>query len=179
MKRIVFSIIALTLIAAPILAVDAPPGPNPKLKELSYFAGNWTCKGTSFAFMGMPEHKTTAHVEAAWTLDKYWLSLRYHETKTPINAYPIDVRVFWGWDDEAKKFAGGSVDNMGGYGTQNSSGWAGDTLTWEGAMHAGGHTMKARDVFTKVSATKVQHMAEVEMDGKWTKLDEETCLKSK
>jgi len=26
-----------------------------------------------------------------------------------------------------------------------------------------------------VSASKVAHAAEVEMDGKWTKLDEETC----
>jgi hypothetical protein len=44
-------------------------------------------------------------------------------------------------------------------------------------MHAGGMTMKVRDVFTKVSATKLNHMSEVEMDGKWTKLDEETCTK--
>ena len=38
-------------------------------------------------------------------------------------------------------------------------------------------TMKVRDYFTKVSAKKVVHSAEVEMDGKWTKLDEETCVK--
>jgi len=177
MKRIYFSIIALAFIATPIFAMDAPPGPNPKLKELSYFAGNWSCKGTGFAFMGMPEHKTTASVEGSWTLDKYWLAMRYHETKTSINAYPIDVRIFMGWDDELQKFASGAVDNMGGYFTQNSPGWEGDKLTFEGAMHAGGHTMKVRDVFTKMSATKVQHMSEVEMEGKWTKLDEETCIK--
>ena len=44
-------------------------------------------------------------------------------------------------------------------------------------MHGGGTTMKVRDVFTKVSSTKVEHMSEVEMGGKWTKLDEETCTK--
>jgi hypothetical protein len=32
-------------------------------------------------------------------------------------------------------------------------------------------------VFTKVSATKVMHRGEAEIDGKWTKLDEETCTK--
>ena len=47
----------------------------------------------------------------------------------------------------------------------------------DGDMHAGGTTMKVRDVFTKVSSTKVEHMSEVEMGGKWTKLDEETCTK--
>jgi len=52
-----------------------------------------------------------------------------------------------------------------------------DTLTFNGDMHGGGTTMKVRDVFTKVSATKVEHMSEVEMNGKWTKLDEETCTK--
>jgi len=177
MKRIFLVVLALAIAAPSLLAADAPPGPNPHLKELSYFAGNWQCTGTSFAFMGTPEHKTSATVEAAWVLNDYWLSLRYHESKTAINAHPFDVRVFWGWDEQTKKFSAGSVDNMGSYAIQSSSGWAGNKLTFDGDMHGGGMTMKTRDVFTKVSATKVQHSAEVEMNGKWTKLDEETCTK--
>ncbi len=177
MKRILFPILALAFASSTLLAADAPPGPNPKLKELKYFAGTWTCKGTGFAFMGTPEHKTTAKVEGVWTLNDYWLALRYHETKTALNAAPVDVKIFWGWDDQLKKFASGAVDNMGAYFIQNSPGWDGDKMTWEGDMHAGGMTMKVRDVFTKVSASKLMHMAEVEMDGKWTKLDEETCTK--
>ena len=177
MKKIVLPLIALAFATSSIFAADAPPGPNPKLKELSYFAGSWSCKGTGFAFMGTPEHKTSASVEAAWILDNYWLSIRYHEMKTAINAHPVDVRISQGWDDQMKKFASGAVDNMGAYFIQYSPGWEGNKLTFEGEMHAGGMTMKVRDVFTKVSATKVEHMAEVEMGGKWTKLDEETCTK--
>jgi len=177
MKRIVFPIIALAFAASTVLTADAPPGPNPKLKELKYFVGTWQCKGTGFAFMGTPEHKTTATVEASWMLNDYWLAMRYHENKTAINAQPVDVRIFWGWDDQLKKFASGGVDNMGGYYIQNSAGWEGTKLTFDGNMHGGGTTMKVRDVFTKVSATKVEHMSEVEMGGKWTKLDEETCTK--
>ena len=177
MKRILFVTIALVFAASTILAMDAPPGPNPKLKEVKYFAGNWSCKGIAFAFMGMPEHKTTAGVESSMILDGYWLTIRYHETKTPINAHPVDIRVFWGWDEQLKKFASGSVDNMGNYNIQNSPGWEGDKLTFEGDMHSSGGTMKVRDLFTKVSATKVEHMSEVEMNGKWSKLDQETCTK--
>ena len=177
MKRILLPIIALAFTASVVLAADAPPGPNPKLKELKYFAGNWSCKGTSFAFMGTPEHKTSASVEASWTLNNYWLSLYYHESKTATNAQPVAVRVFWGWDEQAKKFASGSVDDMGSYAIQNSPGWDGNKLTFEGDMHTSGGTMKTRDVFTKVSATKLEHFSELEMDGKWTKLDEETCTK--
>ena len=39
MKRIVFPIIALAFAASTVLAADAPPGTNPKLKELKYFVG--------------------------------------------------------------------------------------------------------------------------------------------
>ena len=177
MKRIVFTIIALAFATAPLFAADAPPGPNPKLKELAYFAGTWSCKGTGFAFMGTPEHKTAATVDAAWILNKYWLSLRYHEMNTAINAHPIDVRVMWGFDEQTKTFTSTSADNMGGYIAQNSSGWDGNKLTWDGELHAGGGTMKARDVFTKVSATKVEHKGEAEIDGKWMTMDEETCTK--
>ena len=60
--------------------------------------------------MGTPEHKTSANVEASWTLNNYWLSLYYHESKTAINAHPVAVRVFWGWDEQLKRFASGSVD---------------------------------------------------------------------
>jgi hypothetical protein len=177
MKRILFPILVLVFAASSVLAMDAPPGPNPKLKELKYFAGNWQCKGTGFAFMGTPEHKTSAMVEASWTLDGYWLTLRYHESKTAINAHPVDVRMFQGWDDQLKKLASGGVDNMGSYTIAYSTGWDGDKLTFDGDMHGGGMTMKVRDTFMKMSATKLTHMGELEMDGKWTKLDEETCTK--
>src|SRR5260221_4074164 len=177
MQRNLFPRRVLGLAVTTILAADAPPGPNPKLKDLKYFAGTWQCKGTAFAFMGTPEHKTTGAVEANWALNDYWLLIRYHESKTAVSAQPVDIRLSQGWDDQTKKVASGAVDNMGAYYIQSSPGWDGDKMTWNGDMHAGGMTMKVRDVFTKISATKLQHMAEGEMDGKWTKLDEETCTK--
>lgn len=105
MKRILVPVIALAFAAASVYAADAPPKPNPKLKELSYFTGTWQCTGTGYAFMGMPEHKTAATVEASWILEDYWLSMRYHENKTAMNPQPVDVRISMGWDDQAKKFS--------------------------------------------------------------------------
>lgn len=177
MKRILLPILVLAFTATAVLAADAPPGPSPKLKELKYFEGTWSCKGTAFAFMGEPEHKTSSTAEGNWTLDNYWLTIYYHESKTAMNPHPVAVRVYWTWDEPAKKFASGSVDNMGAYFIENSPGWEGDKLAFDGDVHTSGGTMKVRDVFTKISATKLQHMSEVEMDGKWTKLDEETCTK--
>jgi len=177
MKRICLSLIALAFLASSVLAADAPPGPSPKLKELNYFVGNWQCKGTGFAFMGMPEHKTTAAVESTWTLNGYWLTIYYHEDKTATNAHPVAVRIYWGWDEQLKKFASGGVDNMGSYSLQYTPGWEGNKLVLSGETHGGGGTAKVRDVFTKVSPTKLEHMSEIEMNGKWIKLDEETCTK--
>jgi hypothetical protein len=176
--RIFLAILALGLFTSLAAAADAP-SPSEHLKDLQYFAGSWQCKGTGFAFMGMPEHPTTATVESSWTLGKYWLNLHYKENKTTKNPMPVDVRVFWGWDEQVKKFASGSVDNMGSYAIQYSPGWDGDKLVFEGEMHGGGMTAKVRDLFTKVTASKLTHSSEMEMESKWTKMDEETCTKAK
>lgn len=173
MKRILPSFLVLVFASSTLLA--APP--SPKLKDFQYFGGHWTCKGTAFAFMGLPEHKTIATIDATWTLDKYWFQVHYKEPKTAANATPVEVLYLWGWDEQGKKFASGGFDNGGGHFIQSSSGWEGDKLVFEGDMHMGATTMKFHDVFTKVNASTVMHKGEAVIDGKWTKLDEETCTK--
>ncbi len=172
MKRIVLSILVLAFAAASLFAAD---GPSPKLKELATFDGHWTCSGTAFPFLGMPEHKTTATVDGTWELDRFWFSLHYKEARTAANATPVEVRYLWGWDNEVKKFASIAADNGGGHFSQTSPGWNNNTITFEGDMHIAGKTMKFHDVFTRVSASKIMHRGEAVIDGKWTKLDEETC----
>src|SRR5258708_4989694 len=53
MKRTV--IVALTLIAAVAAFAEDGPKPNPKLKELQPFVGEYHCKGTAFASEWGPE----------------------------------------------------------------------------------------------------------------------------
>jgi len=175
LKRILF-LIAFAFSASTLLA-DGLPGPSPKLEELQYIAGHWTCTGTAFPFLGMPEHKTTATIDGTWTLNDHWLEVHYKEPKTGTNPAPVEVRYLWGWDDQTKKFASSAADNGGGHFNQSSPGWEGDQITFAGEMHIGGKTMKFRDVFTKGSGSNLMHRGEALMDGKWTKLDEETCTK--
>jgi hypothetical protein len=177
MKRILFPIAALTLTLSTLVAADPTPGPNARIKELKPLEGRWSCQGTAFAFMGMPEHKTTATFEATWALNDYWLQASFREARTATNSAPVEVRYFWGWDDQTKKFASIGVDNGGAHFVHTSPGWDGDKITFDGELRIGGKTMKFHDVFTKMSGSKLMHKGEAEIDGKWTKLDEETCTK--
>jgi hypothetical protein len=105
------------------------------------------------------------------------LQLDYTEAKTAKNPHPFRLHAFWGYDEEPKAFVSGTVDNMGGYSTQQSPGWEGDKFVFAGPMHSGGMTAKSRDTFTRLGKNKVRHEAEMEDKGNWTKLDTETCTR--
>ncbi|HEX3070573.1 MAG TPA: DUF1579 family protein [Thermoanaerobaculia bacterium] len=148
---------------------------NPKLKELQPFVGTWQCTGTAFASPMGPEHSTTATVTGTWILGNMWLEVHYAEKKSAKNEHPIDVRIFYGYDAQPKALVGGSVDNTGSYATQQSPGWVGDKLVFTGPMHGGGETMTSRDTYTKVGDKEMRHEGEMEVKGKWVKLDQEVC----
>ncbi|MBV8546128.1 MAG: DUF1579 family protein [Acidobacteria bacterium] len=150
---------------------------NPKLKEIQWFAGSWQCTGTAFASPMGPEHPTRSTVNASWVLGGAWLQLNYTEAKTAKNPHPFALRALWSYDEEPKAFVSGTVDNMGGYSTQQSPGWEGDKFVFTGPMHSGGMTVKSRDTFTRLGKNKVRHEGEMEDKGNWIKLDTETCTR--
>jgi hypothetical protein len=154
-------------------AAGEAPKPNPILKQqLQYFAGTWRCTGASTMGKG---HATTATATLAWELNGFFLNVRYQEKKTPVNPMPLTAVEHWGYSDELKKLVAGQVDNYGGYGTQATSGWEGDTMVWTGDYHSMGTKMPSRDTFVKKSEHELTHLGEVQMNGAWTKQDEETC----
>ena len=175
-SRRIFSLVLLVSLVS-LSAFAAPPMKSPKLAELEYFVGNWDCKGTSFAMQDNPEHSTMGKAKGWWTLDGQWLAISYDETKDAKNPHPVSARMFLGYDWQLKQIVSGGLDNMGGYATSSSDGWKNNELTLDGPMHTGGMTVKNRDVFTKKSATELMHASYIEMNGKWQKLDEETCWK--
>ena len=148
---------------------------NPKLKELQTFVGTWQCTGVAFASPMGPEHATKATVNGAWILNGSWVEVRYTETKTAKNPHPYAVRLLMSYDEQPKAFVSGAVDNMTGYSTAQSPGWMDDKMTFSGAQHGGGATMNVHDIFTRVGKNEVRHESEMEMKGKWVKLDQETC----
>jgi hypothetical protein len=96
--------------------------------------------------------------------------------KTEQNPTPFTATGFFGYDPETRMYVVGGVDSTGGYSTGAGNGWVGDVLTFEGPWHIGGMTAKARDTFTKKGADIV-HMGELEYNGAWMKLSQETCSK--
>jgi uncharacterized protein DUF1579 len=148
---------------------------NPKLKELQTFVGTWQCTGITFASPMGPEHATRGAVTGAWILNGSWVEVRYTETKTAKNPHPYAVRMLLSYDEQPKAFVSGAVDNMTGYSTEQSPGWMDDKMTFTGAQHGGGATMNVHDIFTKVGKNEVRHESEMEVNGKWVKLDQESC----
>ncbi|HLX09833.1 MAG TPA: hypothetical protein VKY89_18400 [Thermoanaerobaculia bacterium] len=155
------------------MAPTSPPAPSPVLEQVKWFAGDWQCTGTGY--MAGKGHPTTAKVHMAWDLGGYFMGLRYEESKSAANPMPVSAVEHWGFSEERKMLIAGQLDSMGGYGTRASGGWQGDTLTWVGETHMMGTTMVGRDTFVKHGDDEVTHLGEVQMNGAWTKQDEETC----
>jgi hypothetical protein len=171
-------IIVLAFVA--IFAIAATPAkPVSKLHELDVIGGKWQCKGTSFAFGDMPKHEVTATVNGAWILNNKWLDVHYSEAKTKENPMPFEVRGFFTYDETAKKFELGSVENDGGYSVEESNGWDGDKIVFAGPNHMGGGApvMNGRDTWTKKGANGLTYSFELEEKGAWKKLIEETCTR--
>lgn len=104
------------------------------------------------------------------------MAFDYAESKSAANPMPFHVAGYFGYDAEQKKLVLGGVDNTGGYSTESSDGWDGDTIVFTGPWHMGGMTMNSRDTFRK-TAKGLAHTGEVEQNGQWVKSVEETCVK--
>jgi len=175
-------IAAALAVASSMAYADAPQPPRApaEFAQLDFFVGTWHCSGKAFASPMGPEHATTASVNTAKAVDGHWLHVTYDEHKTAANPVPYHVGVYMGYDAGKKEFVQGCVDNMGGYCTENSQGWSGDTISFEGTGHGDGKTFGVRDNFTRKDANEFIHSGEMQgEDKKWMKLDEETCHRAK
>jgi len=172
----------------PALASQAPaaasapaampmPTPNPALDQLKFFAGNWQCAGTGY--VEGKGHPTSATVNMGWDLNGFFMSLRYEEKKTGVNPMPVTAVEHWGYSDELKKLVAGHVDSLGGYGTEVTAGWEGNTLVWVGDDHMMGMRIPGRDTFVKHGDNEVTHLGEIQQNGAWIKQDEESCYRVK
>ena len=170
MKRLVC--LFVFLVAGTALAQSRPA----ELKWVDPFVGSWACKGIVYAGDWGPEHPTTATIDSKWAYGGMWLKTDYRESKTAKNPKPMTGEGLWGYDSELKKLVGGWVDSTGAYQTQQSDGWKGDTIVFEGPFHAG-MTANGRDTFVKKSAKEMTHVFELDMKGTWTKVESDTCKK--
>jgi hypothetical protein len=157
------------------MAMAMPPKPNPALDQLKYFAGSWRCAGTGY--LEGKGHPTEATVKAAWDLNGFFLGLRYEEQKTEANPMPVTAVEHLGYSEDGKKLVIGILDSLGGYGTQSSAGWDGNTMVRTGDYHFMGMHMPSRDTFVKKGDNALTHLGEIQVSGAWAKQDEETCYR--
>lgn len=168
--------LAMILVLSAATAAAKQHEENP-MKALEPLAGTWQCKGIAYATPWFPEHATMAEGKQMWVMGGKWLAYSYAEKKTDANPEPFATSGYFGYDPKLKMYVVGGVDSTGGYAQGASSGWVGDAIVFEGPWHMPGMTAKARDTFTRKGANEITHMAELEHEGKWIKLGQETCTK--
>jgi hypothetical protein len=156
-----------------------PPAPqaDSEMQQLKFFVGTWACKGrTETTSMG-PAHDTTGSVHIALDFAGFWVIGRYDEAKSAANPMPMRFEFVWGHDAKEKKFQAWGFDTFGGAAKQTSAGWDGDKMIWTGESAMGGQQVGVRDTFVK-KGEAITHMGEMQMNGQWTKTDEESCSRS-
>jgi hypothetical protein len=170
------------LVAAAVLVLTAPhvlsqemPKPSPEMAKLDYFEGNWTCQGKMNASPMGPAGTMTSTARIQDDLGGFWQSGSIKGTMS--NMPPFEGMFHTTYDPGGKQFVMLWVDSMGGWARSTSSGWQGDKLVYEGDTYMPGmKPMKGRDTFTK-SGGAMQHSWEMQIDGKWMALGDETCSK--
>lgn len=169
------------LVAVPCRSEEMPkpPSPAPELSQVAYFVGDWTCTGQAEASPFGPSHPTQATVHIHKDLGGFWQTGRYEEAKSAQNPQPMVFAMVWGYDTAAKALILDGYDSFGNRSHEKSAGWKDNVLVFEGESAGDGPAIPARDTFTKKSDAVLEHFAEMQMDGKWIRLDHETCTRGK
>ncbi|MEO6212312.1 MAG: DUF1579 family protein [Vicinamibacterales bacterium] len=173
------SLVAVGLLTASFAAVSsaqqAPPKPAPEMSQMAFFEGSWTCSGKMSESPMGPAGAMKSTVEVRKDLNGHFQTGTIKGSMP--NMPPFEGRFNSTYDAGMKQYLMMWVDNMGGWSQSASSGWKGDSLVYEGDTHMGGQTMKGRDTFTKSGPASMKHTWEMQMDGKWMPLGDETCQK--
>jgi hypothetical protein len=147
-------------------APEDPPAPPSKPAAendgLKLFVGSWTCEGTANLGPGKSvKIKATAKVKNE--LGGFWQSFVYTEHKS--KDYPMAVTSMgtWGWEGQSKRFVRGEFQSSGGYVTGTSTGWSGDTMTWDLEMSNFMGKMSGKHTFTKKGDKEFVHKIDAKM----------------
>jgi hypothetical protein len=173
-KTATIAVGVLVLMAAQGTSQEMPK-PAPEMAKIDFFEGNWTCNGKMNASPMGPAGTMTSTADIRKDLGGFWQSGSIKGTMQ--NMPPFEGMFHTTYDPAAKQYLMFWVDNMGGWARSTSPGWQGDKMVYNGDSHMPGQKpMKGRDTFTR-SGTSMKHVWELQMDGKWMTLGEETCTK--
>lgn len=176
---IALSAFALTLglVASPLLSAAAPAPaptpvaiPKPNFSSMMFLTGTWNCTQILRGKTRPDTSTTTVSMDGMWMVTQ--------DSAPPFDQYrkvTINATNYLTYDPTIKQWVGIGVDTGGGYGTQYSPGWKGNTMTMSGKSFDGTTFV---DVITKVSDTKTTDASTVTTaKGKVTK-NMITCTKA-
>jgi len=160
----------------PAKAEMAMPKPAAEMAQLQFFEGNWACAGTMSASPFGPAGKMTSTVRTHSDLGGFWESGVVKGTSPGMP--PFEGMFHMTWDPAAKHHLMFWVDNTGGWAQSTAPGWEGDKIVFSGDSYMGGKKFTTRDTFGKAAGGAMKHSWEMQQDGKWTPLGDETCKKA-
>jgi hypothetical protein len=160
----------------PVKAEMAMPKPAPEMAQLRFFEGNWTCTGAMSPSPFGPGGKMTSTVRTHSDLGGYWESGVVKGTSPGMP--PFEGMFHMTWDPAAKHHLMFWVDNTGGWAQSTAPGWEGDKIVFSGDSYMGGKKFTTRDTFAKAPGGALKHSWEMQADGKWSPLGDETCKKA-
>jgi hypothetical protein len=141
-----------------------PSKPAAENDALKMFLGNWTCEGTAMLGPGKTA-KVNATARVKNELGGFWQSYVYVEKKTKDHPMALTAMGTWGWDAQAKRFVRGEFQSTGGHVTGTSTGWSGDTMTWDLEMSDFMGKTTGKHIFTKKSPKEFVHKLEAKLPG--------------
>lgn len=155
-----------------VAASKADPTPAQQNAGMSPFIGSWTCVSNVSA-MGpnMPAHTETDTMTFDSALGGAWLHQRYVG-----QAYTGES--YFHYDKTTSSWVSVGVDNMGGYGTETSTGMNGNTMVFEGPYNFSGKVATARDTVTVMDKNKLRHVGTYKVGDTWKQTDDTTCTRS-
>ena len=176
----------ITLIALACVALFADAQAHAQKTEstasadkLAGFFGDGVCTGVMAAGKNAGSG-TSGKFHAEKALDGHWILIRYEQDASAANPKPFKVAQYLGYDPSSKQFTTVMLGNGDGvYSVGKSTGWKGDTITFEEVEMAHGQTGHTREAFTTHGSGLSGYTAWFrDKSGKWIKADEETCKPS-
>lgn len=184
MNRTSLTILAALVSASAPLAIGktATPQANGQSRssQIETFVGDAICTGTFIAGGKGSSPTDTGKYFAEKTLDGHWIVVHYRQDQSAANPNPFEVVQYFGYDPTSKRYLTVMVGNGAGvHGMGFSSGWKGNSITFDETEWAGGKSHHSRETFTTGDSGLSAYTAwSRNKQGKWIKAYEEACHKA-
>lgn len=166
---------ASALLFVPCTFAQAPPAPKPapEMAQLKMFDGNWSCTGDIPAGPMGPAQKTKSTVKSRTEMGGFWQIGTVSMSSPAMPSFQGQFHTTY--DSGKKQYVMLWVDNMGGYSQEAAPGWDGDKLVYTGEGSMGGQKMQTRDTFVKAADGSFKRSGEMQVNGQWVSMGDETC----